>query len=90
MCYPPMKMEFKNPFPGIYNYILSFFSENKNSSKEIELREIFIYPNTTFDHEEQYIYDEPEPLMSPGEVDKAIDFLNKIDTDYDIIDSIDS
>lgn len=90
MCYPPIKMEIKNPFPELYEYIKSFFVEKKYCPKEIELREIFIYPNSTYEHEGEYIYDEPEPLLSPGEVDKALDFLNRIDSDYDIIDSIDS
>jgi hypothetical protein len=90
MCYPPMKLEIKNPFPDLYVYIKSFFVNKNEEPKEIELREILIHPNSTFEFTEEYIYDEPEPLMSPGEVDKALDFLNSIDDEYDIVDSIDS
>ena len=95
MCYPPVKIMIKNPFPDLYKYFKSrFFGEE--SEKNIELREILIEDQPSFSKEEyinqlpEAIYEQPETPMSPKDIDSALAFLNTIDENYDIIDNVDS
>jgi len=95
MCYPPTKIMIKNPFVDIYYYVKNRFF-GSNEEKNIELREILIEEQPIYSKQEYInnlpdaIYEQPETPLSPKEIDSALAFLNTIDDNYDIVDSIDS
>ena len=95
MCYPPTKIMIKNPFVDIYYYVKNRFF-GSNEEKNIELREILIEEQPSYSKQEYInnlpdaIYEQPETPLSPKEIDSALAFLNTIDDNYDIVDSIDS
>ena len=95
MCYPPTKLMIKNPFIDIYYYVKNRFFGSKEE-KNIELREILIEEQPSYSKQEYInnlpdaIYEQPATPLSPKEIDSALAFLNTIDDNYDIVDSIDS
>ena len=95
MCYPPNKIMIKNPFVDMYYYVKTRFF-GSNEEKNIELREILIEEQPIYSKQEYInnlpdaIYEQPETPLSPKEIDSALAFLNTIDENYDIVDSIDS